>query len=352
MSDDIFFLTREVERYLRQFGIDGEGTFYFLLFKYFQKNKDKLRDFPEEIIKKGLDTEKKIDGDKNFLNSLDKIIQNDFDGRLLPISYQYFLSIKFRSNSGKFFTPQKIARVMASLLPIKNNAKIMDPTCGGGTFLHEASLRWGNTSCQLIGNDIDKSLVDLSRVVLALSTPKTQKKSYINSNIFQPDHLFEKYYGKIDYILANPPFSLKIETIKNESALFKLGYRNSDALFIDVCLNLLKPGGILVCLLPHSLITNNDFRRFRIEVEKIGDLLGVIGLPEGIFHLTANTTTRADIIFLKKKRGDNLDKHFFCYASTVGIQLNSRMKSFEEDFLSEIASNQEVKKIFQSYGQK
>ena len=103
-----------------------------------------------------------------------------------------------------------------------------------------------------------------------------------------------------DAATALKNFSLKIENFNPESKLLKRGYKNSDALFIDLAKDLLKEGGKLVCLLPHSIISNKEFLKLRKTVEEDWLINAVMVLPEGIFQETANTTTRADILILKK----------------------------------------------------
>jgi type I restriction-modification system DNA methylase subunit len=138
-----------------------------------------------------------------------------------------------------------------------------------------------------------------------------------------------RWHGKVDYILANPPFSLRIDYEQFDSPLFSFGYRNSDALFIDTAFKLLRPGGRLVCLLPHSIIANREFAALRTLVENSWNLCGVICLPEGVFHLSAGTTTRADIVILEKKatHGGVAAKRVFASVPTVGLQLNNQIKT-------------------------
>jgi tRNA G10 N-methylase Trm11 len=98
---------------------------------------------------------------------LEQAVSSDPHGLNLPVWYQHFMGRRFRLETGKFFTPRAIASAMASLLPRKEDATIMDPTCGGGTFLVEASKRWEGLSCRLIGNDVDSMLVELTDIVLS-----------------------------------------------------------------------------------------------------------------------------------------------------------------------------------------
>ncbi len=331
----------QVENLFRRHGIDGEDGFYTIAYCY-AKHFD-IKEPPNRIVHKGQPNFERFEKDSRS-QTLDAIVSEDKHGDNLPLWYQHFVGRKFREGSGKFFTPRTVAEAMASFLPLKNESTIMDPTCGGGTFLVEASKMWRGLSCQLIGNDIDASLVDLAQVVLDLGTPWIHKKAFLTSNIYEPDTWFQARYGKVDYILANPPFSLEIASVETESRLYELGYRNSDALFIDICYRLLRPKGRLVCLLPHSIIANAEFQRLRSAVEEMWNLLGVISLPEGIFYVTAGTTTRADIVILEKTlNGDQKpEKMVFASAPSAGVPLNSRMVN-EVNCLRKIATDIDVR---------
>jgi type I restriction-modification system DNA methylase subunit len=187
-------------------------------------------------------------------------------------------------------------------------------------------------------------LVDLTEIVLSIGTPSHHQRRLMSCNIYDASSEFEELCGTVDDILANPPFSLPLSSIKVKSKLFSLGYRNSDALFIDLALNLLKPDGRLVCLLPHALIVNREYERLRLAVEEDWELVGVITLPEGVFHLTANTTTRADIVILRKRgtRKPATEDVVFCHAPSIGVPLNLRSGSSEDNALSDIVENPEV----------
>ncbi|MCI0486297.1 MAG: SAM-dependent methyltransferase [Blastocatellia bacterium] len=337
-----------LEDRLRRYGVEGEESFYLLASEYLLRFGSDITNPPERIIERGRKAFDRISHDEDLLAFIASIISSDPTGENLPVWYQHFLGRRFREGSGKFFTPRPVACAMSALIPCIDDAVIMDPTCGGGTFLIEASKRWKHLQCRLVANDIEASLVDLAQVVLNLATPGNHQKSFLSSNIYDPESQFKAWYGRVDYILANPPFSLQIETIDTDSSLFNLGYRNSDALFLDVCFNLLRPDGRLICLLPHSIVANTEYQRLRLAVEESWNLLGIVGLPEGVFHLTASTTTRADIVILEKKRAKHSSKRtksVFAYAPSVGIPLNSRMIGQETNYLSQIVDDPGLKKV-------
>ena len=329
---------------LRRYGIEGEEAFLVLASRYLETRKIAVRSLLFFPVERGIAALNIVAHDKQVIAVLDGIVASDPEGRELPTWYQFFFGRRFREGSGKFFTPRTVAAAMAKLLPVQPDAVLMDPTCGGGTFLREASRRWQGVRCRLVGNDVDRMLVGLTELLLALSAPDSHDVSLSCCNLYDADSEFRHLRGKVDGILANPPFSLPLERVARPGDLFALGYRNSDALFLDVCLELLAPGGSLVCLLPHSLVVNGEFEPMRKTAEKHWDLCGVVTLPEGVFYLTGNTTTRADIVHLKKKaaRHHPIQKSFFANAPTVGFPLNSRAPYFGDNSLDLIADDPRV----------
>jgi SAM-dependent methyltransferase len=338
---------RQVEDLLRRHGIEGEDAFYSIAYAYTEAYANALKVRPSRIAARGSRSFGLIGASSSVAGLLTSLALRDPDGEWLPLWYQHFVGRRFREGSGKFFTPYPVAEAMTSLAPIRHGAIIVDPACGGGTFLVASSRRWGDASCHLVGNDVEPSLADLAALVLELACPVQHRCSIGSDNLFDAGTCLEEYYGRTDLILANPPFSLRIESTPRHSQLFALGYRNSDALFLDVCHDLLRAGGRLVCLLPHSLIANAEYQSLRLAVEERWNLLGVIGLPEGVFHTTANTTTRADILIMEKDGARQARAHptLFAFAPSVGVPLNGRKETQQANSLFEIASNPAVTQL-------
>ena len=335
---------QQLERALRRHGLEGEAAFHLLAARYLET----IGKTPVRAVARFVRRSERVpvsvrrDGALNRL--LDAMIAADPRGERLADSYQHFISRRFREGSGKFFTPRPVAEAMAALLPRVDRAVVMDPTCGGGGFLVAASERWGGAACHLVGNEIEPALVSLTEITLALATPAHHRASLIESNLYEFSPPLQQWLGKVDYILANPPFSLPLASVNTASRLFGLGYRTSDAVFLDICFELLRPGGRLVCLLPHSIIVNAEYQRLRAAVEAAWRLRGVITLPEGIFQLAANTTTRADILILDKpapRSASQSDKAVFANAPTAGVPLNRRMRD-HSNALAELIGRTEV----------
>ena len=184
-------------------------------------------------------------------------------------------------------------------------------------------------------------------LTLELGTSPRHVKHYLCANIFDTPAELTAWHGRVDYILANPPFSLRIDNEQFDSRLFREGYRSSDALFIDTALNLLRPGGRLICLLPHSIIANSEFAMLRSTVEELWNVLAIICLPEGVFQLNAGTTTRADIVVLEKRlasRDRANTRIVLASVPSVGIRLNNLAKDTRENELETLLISDEVRK--------
>lgn len=332
-------ITTEVEGRFRYWGADGEAAFRAVCFAYHQAL-GLNGVVPLSCVESWEAAHARIAADTELVARLRDFAREDA-GTALPDWYQFFVGRKFRSGSGKFFTPKPVAMAMAHLLQDMNCGTIMDPACGGGTFLAEAVKLGGERT--IVGNDVDLPLVELSMLRLALLPAEdVVRYHFLADNIFCPGGEFRSWFGKVDAILANPPFSLTVESHSIESDLFNAGYRNSDALFVDVAYHLLRPGGLLISLFPHSIVANEEFRTMRLLVESRWELRGVICLPEGVFNRSAGTPTRADIVVLAKGVSKVEGSAVFASAPSAGVPLGIKRGDDSENALWDIACSPEV----------
>lgn len=342
VSQQLIMQRERLQESFRRHGLEGESAFQAVAYHYTHLFPIETLGIPRTITAAWKSAHCKIVNDGNVRRTLNELVVQDKQGHNLPDWYGFFVGRRFREGSGKFFTPRPIAAVMARLLPRVSNPVIMDPTCGGGTFLMEAAQIWWEDSCTLVANDLEKSLVELAMATLSLATPTGHKKHYLNANVFDETEELAAWHGRVDFILANPPFSLRIENEQFASPLFRLGYRNSDALFLDRAYQLLRPGGRLVCLLPHSILVNKEFQALREAVEARWRVAAVLCLPEGIFHLNAGTTARADILVLDKKPVAFEGRRVFASIPSVGVRLNGQSREVISNDLEAFLNDKEV----------
>ncbi|AKB08538.1 HsdM family class I SAM-dependent methyltransferase [Vibrio cholerae] len=152
----------------------------------------------------------------------------------------------------------------------------------------------------------------------------------------------KRYIGpdSIDLILTNPPFgkSVKTENILleyqfgHEVKVFKTKGRppekrpknsqDSEELFIEHYLRVLKPGGKLLIVLPDGVLSNATAKPVRDYMREHAIIKAVISLPSETFASTG-TSIPTNVVYLQKKRpGDVQGDIFMARADYVGRRAN------------------------------
>jgi type I restriction enzyme M protein len=251
----------------------------------------------------------------------------------LSILYQTFIGSEVRGNDGQFFTPFAAVKWLVEAVDPKKGDKIIDPACGAGSFLSytaqflkSKSIKVEQFSKNLFGIEKDEYLSRLALTHIALST-------YNSANILCGDSIERKFRKStipfemnetFDVVLANPPFGAKIkigtETTKRKFDLAfkwiknkKTGkFEKSDqllanptpqTLFLELCIQLLKPGGRLGIVVPESMITSlgtSYVSQYLIEKTNIE---AVVGMPENLFKTSGKggTHTKTCLVVASKK---------------------------------------------------
>ena len=144
----------------------------------------------------------------------------------------------------------------------------------------------------------------------------------------------------IDLVLTNPPFgkSVKTESILldyqfgHEVKVFKTKGRppekrpknsqDSEVLFIEHYLRVLKPGGKLLIVLPDGVLSNATAKPVRDFMREHAIIKAVISMPSETFASTG-TSIPTNVVYLQKKRpGDVQGDIFMARADYVGRRAN------------------------------
>ena len=264
------------------------------------------------------------------------------------LAFESFLGKTFRGELGQFFTPRTIVNYMVDVLDIKEGETICDPCCGSGGFL----IRAFEHVQDLIDNDIHQQIHD---VVNHATMSVAVKKYQVEQLLLELDkkHIGSRYYklchqyiygvdanirmartskmnmimhgdghlgvychdglfnvggvedGKFDVILINPPFGLRIaRDLENDGKKVSDSYHikksNAEALFIERCLNLLKPGGRAGLVLPDGILNNPNMEDVRKYVENEADILNITSIPADVF-IASGANVKPSLVFLRKK---------------------------------------------------
>ncbi|WP_047153342.1 HsdM family class I SAM-dependent methyltransferase [Aneurinibacillus tyrosinisolvens] len=189
--------------------------------------------------------------------------------------------------NGQFFTPQPVARFVIDMLDIKEG-KVLEPSAGAGAFLNPLP-----DTCEV------------TAVELMHDAYTVTKKCYPHANVIQGDFLEMDFTGqKFRYIIGNPPYGLKVDYEYEYGKNFK-----SEVAFIDKCLRLLEPGGILAMVVPDSILNTSREKPFRQYVMERYRYLGTVSLPPETFaHVGTSVSTSVMMIqhddMTPEQRGD------------------------------------------------
>ncbi|GED17923.1 N-6 DNA methylase [Aneurinibacillus migulanus] len=236
--------------------------------------------------------------------------------------YEIFLKSTLRGDFDQYFTPREIVDFIVKFADPEIGDVFLDPACGSGGFLIQTfnyvnqkiinSPDSEKESKKKFDDSIDKSIwgheADYDLHVLAKINLIMHGDGW--NNIYQGDTLSSNKLptDHFDYILTNPPFTIKYDFEKILSQ-YELGIGKKseelDILFVEKSLKLLKPGGDLFIVLPEGLLNNKVYRYFRRWLLEKAYLLCSISLPEGAFIPFGGSVSKTCIIGLRKKDKSN-----------------------------------------------
>lgn len=192
----------------------------------------------------------------------------------------------------KGMLPPKIARIMVNLATgknLKSGQILLDPFCGSGNILMEASL----LKLQLIGADIDNDQLEGTRKNLNWLGAKDFKLLKLDAT-----QISKNIDTKINYIVTEPFMgkpNLRPDKIKYVTkGLHKL-YLGS----LKNWLKTLTPGGTVCMVLP---IFDDGKKTF--ELSKVIDDKSLVGYniqTRGLIYSKAQSRLKREIVVLKKK---------------------------------------------------
>lgn len=110
---------------------------------------------------------------------------------------------------------------------------------------------------------------------------------------------YEKRYGKENYDNALKQVNDHINQPILD--LFQIGKFSglTEVLFIERCLNLLKPGGRMGIVLPEGVLNNTNLQKVRDFVENKAKILLIVSIPQDVF-MAAGATVKPSLLFFKK----------------------------------------------------
>ncbi|WQT62319.1 type I restriction-modification system subunit M [Helicobacter pylori] len=282
------------------------------------------------------------------------------DDDLLGDAYEYLMR-HFASESGKskgqFYTPSEVSLLLSLLLGIDENTRqdksIYDPTCGSGSLLLKASSLAGKNGLTIYGQEKDISTTALCKMNMILhNSADADIAKGGSSTLSNPFFIKNGMLQTFDYVVANPPFSLKNWTdglsidpkskqvINDSFNRFEDGTppeKNGDFAFLLHIIKSLKDTGKGAVILPHGvLFRGNAEAQIRKNLLTKGYIKGVIGLALNLFY---GTSIPACVIVLDKENA----------RTRKGVFMIDASKDFKKDGNKNRLRDQDVQKMIDTF---
>ena len=108
---------------------------------------------------------------------------------------------------------------------------------------------------------------------------------------------YKKRYGDENYEKALSQVNDNVG--KSLLSLYKIDNGLTEVLFIERCLNLLKPGGRMGIVLPEGVLNNTNLQKVRDFVEGKAKILLIVSIPQDVF-IASGATVKPSLLFFKK----------------------------------------------------
>lgn len=257
------------------------------------------------------------------------ILGQDERDYAIASAYSLLLGKEKRKQLSAYFTPPGLASATivacSPFLTCNENPTVLDPTCGGGSFLTpivrfliERKLKQGKSkraAClrtlrDVDGIELDAGLAGLSEIFLRQMIEKEFDYSKINgeASVQVADALTASVAKKYDLVVGNPPYG-KVgqrvdSTILAQAGDANLGgHTNFYSLFLLRGLDWVKPGGGLVFIIPTSFVAGPYFAGLRSEILRRASVQR-IDLHEQRGNLFLGAIQDVYLLILQKRQAD------------------------------------------------
>lgn len=250
-------------------------------------------------------------------------------------AYEEILRNTFEKNENQqFFTPRNVVEFMVSLANPRESDAVCDPAAGSGGFL-VAALEFVSSSKEDVAGfaakiraaEVDDRMAWVARINLLLhgGDPTTVRHLGGAGSLAPFSKLGEDLpEASFDVILTNPPFGSDM-TDAQALASLETGQgrrsRRRGVLFLERCLDLLKPGGRLVVVLDDSVLNLPGNADVRHLVRERSVVEAVISLPDVTF-MPYSTAKSSILVLRRRKDRERQDLVFMADVEHVGTRPN------------------------------
>jgi type I restriction enzyme M protein len=274
-------------------------------------------------------------------------------------AFEYLVNPEQKGQKGQYFTPRPVVKMAVKMLNPQDGEKAIDPACGSCGFLihtirHVQRLYdWSTAEVYRYANeylfavDFDERMKKVAKTMMIIAgdgkanvfgCSSLDVRDWQNSEARTKIGEFAKDVrdGDFELVLTNPPFAGKVtgKTLLSAFDLYelavtgelaeededededdeagatgneaqrprkKVGSMKRDILFVERCLDLLKPGGRMAIVLPQGNLNNHGTAALRLYIAGRARFLAIIGLAVNTFK--PFTGTKTSVVLLQKWGG-------------------------------------------------
>ncbi|OJX78255.1 N-6 DNA methylase [Magnetospirillum sp. 64-120] len=291
---------------------------------------------------------------------IDKLRLDEADADTKGDLFEYVLKqVKQAGELGQFRTPRHIIRAIVEMVDPRVTETIYDPAAGTAGFLvaaynhirlansspagiFEAELDgkmvkrgWGDklsaamtnklSNATFYGNDVDPKMVRLATMNLTLrGLPNVQilKRNALTTTMERTEKAeLGLPLDGYDVVLANPPFSGKLDKDRVVDDVKVGASTATEILFLKYMLNSLKEGGRCGVVVPEGVLfgSTGAHKELRRQLVENNTVEAVMSLPGGVFQPYSGVKTSV-LLF---RKGGTTDKVLFLHADADGYKLDA-----------------------------
>jgi len=184
---------------------------------------------------------------------------------LLGLVYQSTYVEGDKNKQGLYYTPTWLSKKLNEKLDFSKGQTLLDPCCGSGSFLLNVQ---GAKPTQLYGIDCDPIAVMLCKANLIMRykeidfSPQVYVLDYLaKPSSFDAAYIVEIKNKRFDYISTNPPWGAVAKNTLTQSSIGE-----SFSCFLSTALDSLAENGVLIFLLPESILNVKAHSRLRSKL--------------------------------------------------------------------------------------
>lgn len=304
----------------------------------------KVRGMFDDVVDAGETITLDADSVAYVVGELQGILVTQAPRDAIADAFEVFIGPALKGPQGQFFTPRNVVKMMVEIIDPEPGEPLIDPACGSGGFLIAALEHvWAKLEAQApLRGWLPDQLERMKRDAAQKHFRGIEKDSFLakvtkaymavigdgRGGVYTEDSLRpmqdwpEKVRdniaaGQFAYVFTNPPFGAKMK-VEGDHIVgqFPLGHawkqvgdqwqvtsnvatsKPPQVLFIDRCLELLRPGGKLAIVLPESIFGNPSHGYITEYLKSRVKITGLVSMPDTLFQPW--THAKACVLFAEK----------------------------------------------------